>query len=231
MKNILARGGVEFLAVFLGIALSLWVDEYRENKNAEELNFQILNRIYDNLEIDSLDAIWNYKAHKIKPAAAKRVISWCKEGQPQSDSINLFISRLAIATIFTNNDEEYNALKASGNMGLIKNDQLIKALYNYYSEVEYVKYIDETIDKQVIEQFIPFMSNYSNFYGYSKIYDVFDNSFNSFSITKNPPEEKLRFYASMFASQSSSRAFVYKRLQGKIIELRNLIRQELRSNI
>ena len=126
MKNILARGGVEFLAVFLGIALSLWVDKYRENKNAEELNFQILSRIYDNLEIDSLDAIWNYKAHKIKPAAAKRVISWCKEGQPQSDSINLFISRLAIATIFTNNDEEYNALKASGNMGLIKNDQLIK---------------------------------------------------------------------------------------------------------
>ena len=26
MKNILARGGIEFLAVFLGIALSLWVD-------------------------------------------------------------------------------------------------------------------------------------------------------------------------------------------------------------
>ena len=27
MKNILARGGIEFLAVFLGIALSLWVDD------------------------------------------------------------------------------------------------------------------------------------------------------------------------------------------------------------
>ena len=32
MKNILARGGIEFLAVFLGIALSLWVDDYRESK-------------------------------------------------------------------------------------------------------------------------------------------------------------------------------------------------------
>ena len=36
MKNILARGGIEFLAVFLGIALSLWVDEYRENNVYED---------------------------------------------------------------------------------------------------------------------------------------------------------------------------------------------------
>ena len=33
MKNILARGGIEFLAVFLGIALSLWVDDYRNKIN------------------------------------------------------------------------------------------------------------------------------------------------------------------------------------------------------
>ena len=42
MKNILARGGVEFVAVFLDIALSLWVDEYQKSKEARELNNQIL---------------------------------------------------------------------------------------------------------------------------------------------------------------------------------------------
>ena len=45
MKNILARGGVEFLAVFLGIALSLWVDDYREDK---ELNDRITDD-YENI--------------------------------------------------------------------------------------------------------------------------------------------------------------------------------------
>ena len=35
MKNILARGGIEFLAVFLGIALSLWVDGYRNKINTK----------------------------------------------------------------------------------------------------------------------------------------------------------------------------------------------------
>ena len=32
MKNILARGGIEFLAVLLGISGSLWIDDYSEEK-------------------------------------------------------------------------------------------------------------------------------------------------------------------------------------------------------
>jgi hypothetical protein len=36
MKNILAKGGVEFLAVFLGIGLSLWVDDYRDSVNMKK---------------------------------------------------------------------------------------------------------------------------------------------------------------------------------------------------
>ena len=57
MQNILARGGVEFLAVFLGIALSLWVDEYQKSKDFKSLNNQILLRLYDNLEADTLHFI------------------------------------------------------------------------------------------------------------------------------------------------------------------------------
>ena len=45
MKNILARGGVEFLAVFLGIALSLWVDDYRENVKIKKDVHNSLNAI------------------------------------------------------------------------------------------------------------------------------------------------------------------------------------------
>ena len=32
MTELLRRGGIEFLAVFLGIALSLWVDQYQKSK-------------------------------------------------------------------------------------------------------------------------------------------------------------------------------------------------------
>jgi len=35
VKNILARGGIEFLAVLFGITISLWVEDRRENKDIQ----------------------------------------------------------------------------------------------------------------------------------------------------------------------------------------------------
>ena len=94
MRNILARGGVEFLAVFLGIGLSLWIDETQKSNDAKDLNYQILNRLYDNLEADSIDGVWNYKAHDTVVRGSNRVLSWCDNGQPDSDSIDIFLSSL-----------------------------------------------------------------------------------------------------------------------------------------
>jgi len=43
MRNILAKGGVEFLAVFLGIALSLWVDDVNKEKELEKQKLEVYN--------------------------------------------------------------------------------------------------------------------------------------------------------------------------------------------
>jgi len=43
MKNILARGGIEFLAVFLGIALSLWVDGINKEKELEKQKMEVFS--------------------------------------------------------------------------------------------------------------------------------------------------------------------------------------------
>ena len=43
MKNLFARGGIEFLAVLLGISGSLWIENNRES-NLE--NEQIYNTLY-----------------------------------------------------------------------------------------------------------------------------------------------------------------------------------------
>ena len=47
MKNILARGGVEFIAVLLGISLSLYIDKQSElnTKSLNEKNL-LLNLIF-----------------------------------------------------------------------------------------------------------------------------------------------------------------------------------------
>ena len=50
--NILTRGAIEFLAVFLGIALSLYVDEWREENQIRERLMADYHSIQKDLEID-----------------------------------------------------------------------------------------------------------------------------------------------------------------------------------
>ena len=52
MKNILARGGIEFLAVFLGIALSFYVEEWQTEKDNERKKDQYLSDLTNTLEMD-----------------------------------------------------------------------------------------------------------------------------------------------------------------------------------
>ena len=49
MKNLLARGGIEFLAVLFGISGSLWVDDYRVGLINKEKSISTLNSLKDEL--------------------------------------------------------------------------------------------------------------------------------------------------------------------------------------
>tara|TARA_B100000949_G_scaffold218331_1_gene216660 strand:- start:110 stop:784 length:675 start_codon:yes stop_codon:yes gene_type:complete len=60
MKNILARGGIEFLAVFLGIALSLWVDGINKEKELEKQKMEVFS-----LLIKQTDELLDYTKSKL----------------------------------------------------------------------------------------------------------------------------------------------------------------------
>ena len=63
MKSILARGGIEFLAVFLGLGLTLWVENIQSTSKRVDDNNRILQNLYENLELDLTDAEWNIDAY------------------------------------------------------------------------------------------------------------------------------------------------------------------------
>ena len=228
MKNILARGGIEFIAVFLGIALSLWVDEFQKSKEAKELNNQILKRLHDNLEADSSDAIWNYNAHLVSKRGSKKVVDWCESEQKENDSLDIFISSMAITTFFVNNEEEYNALKSSGRMELINNENLVKKLHDYYTLVDFVKTIDERIADASFNRFIPFMMDYADFHGYKESRIVYD-MYAVFELVTIPPVSKLRMFASNKFRVSERTSKRYLQLAERVTTIRRMIRKELNS--
>ena len=228
MTELLKRGGIEFLAVFLGIALSLWVDQYKKSKEDESLNNQILSRLYDNLKADSVDAVWNSNAHRAAMIGSKKVMQWCDDDQPAMDSIDIFISSMAIRTIFVNNKEEYNALKSSGRMELIKNEELIRSIHDYYTIVDFVKESDKAILNKVNNHFVPFISNYVDFYGIDStkiVYDVYP----VFNIIKNPNKFKLKFFASTKHSTSKRMFRRYEDIVKDVTVIRKMIREELKN--
>ena len=61
LTNILARGGIEFVAVLLGISTSLWID----NKNKETELVQQRQEVYQLLK-NQTEELLNYTTDKIE---------------------------------------------------------------------------------------------------------------------------------------------------------------------
>jgi len=54
MKNILARGGIEFLAVFLGIGLSFYVEQWQSDNEQKDLLVKDCQNILTDVDEDIL---------------------------------------------------------------------------------------------------------------------------------------------------------------------------------
>ena len=55
IRNLISKGGVEFVAVFLGIALSLWVDDWREEKEIITRLQDDYNKIHSEIKKDIIN--------------------------------------------------------------------------------------------------------------------------------------------------------------------------------
>ena len=225
MKNVLARGGIEFIAVFLGIALSLWVDEYRENNEIQRLNNSILNRLYDNLESDSTNFTWVINAHKTSLKSCNSINKWIDSNQNIHDSVNIHISRVAINTFTWANKEEYSSLKTSGRLDLIKNEELVKTLHEYYSQIEFAQKVEDDLNSDWIKkEFIPFIADYSNYFGNPIKEDIYGYYYPQFVLHTVPETNKIKYFVSRKIKTSNGAIFVYDGLLTLTKKLRKLIR-------
>ena len=225
MKNVLARGGIEFIAVFLGIALSLWVDEYRENNEIQRLNDSILNRLYDNLERDSTNFTWVINAHKTSLKSCNSINKWIDSNQNIHDSVNIHISRVAINTFTWANKEEYSSLKTSGRLDLIKNEELVKTLHEYYSQIEFAQKVEDDLNSDWIQnEFIPFIADYSNYFGNPIKEDIYGYYYPQFVLHTVPETNKIKYFVSRKIKTSNGAIYVYDGLLTLTKKLRKLIR-------
>ena len=232
MKNTIARGGIEFLAVLLGLSGSLSIDSIVKEKDQKEQNTKILKRLYDNLVADSSDGSWNINAYERGIQGSANVIKWC-DSNPTFESIsNDFekdLSAMMIATIFVHNEEEYMALKNSGRTDLISNEDLVIELHRYYTDIGFIKTLDHYQNNFVQNQILPYIAGYANesLYNKDKPDDKVYMNFPKVSLYRMPDINKIRFFASNMLTWQKYAKQQYESQVKKVTAIRELLRKEL----
>ena len=136
MKNILARGGIEFLAVFLGIALSFYVEEMQTEKDNERKKDQYLSDLTNTLEMD-IQQINKLLETLIN---SEKLIT---EIQSDIEILNKLLD-VEVGFSFFPQDGIFNQLISTGSFELIENVELKNILLEMYNHQKQRNYAMST---------------------------------------------------------------------------------------
>ena len=150
MNKLLARGGIEFLAVLLGLSGSLWIDDISK-KNAQRKEFYqdliaINNELIDDLKVVSEKIEWN--ENKLKEIREFLLIFERSKIEKEALDTILFFKRPLANRSFFGKKSAYSSSKSSGNLNRTGNLNIVQALTKLYDET-YVrmdannKYMDD----------------------------------------------------------------------------------------
>ena len=132
MKNILARGGVEFVAVFLGIALSLWVDDYREEKELSDRITEDYENIFYEVKsnIKIIEEIISQNNDII--LCEEKILEILNRKVPyKQDNVIKLVSNIFSLTFFGETSAHRTSV-ASGRFNSSRNDTLTKQISKLY---------------------------------------------------------------------------------------------------
>ena len=159
-KVILEKYVSEILVIFIGISMSFFFDEWRENRRDEEtikkhLTFLRTNLVQDTIQLTGMIHYGNQFVRSISK------LTYFKRDSEITDSISFHIDNAASYLTFKPNQMAYEEIRQTAHTNLIKNDSLKTLFLSYYTSIipgciEWCK-VDET---HTMTQLIPEMSIY-----------------------------------------------------------------------
>ncbi len=146
MKNILARGGIEFLAVFLGIALSFYVEEWQTEKDNERKKDQYLSDLTNTLEMDIQQINKLLKTLINSEKLITEIQSDIDENHKALSDIEILNKLLDVEVGFSffPQDGIFNQLISTGSFELIENVELKNILLEMYNHQKQRNYATST---------------------------------------------------------------------------------------
>ncbi len=148
MKNILARGGIEFLAVLLGITISLWIDKNNQNS---DLNNEI-EKVHSVVELE-VSKLISYTQSRIEVYAKQdRNIDFLFDNWSSLKVKNVELPEDFSTSIwsttgmrFLPNITTFDSFKSDGRFNLI-DDEIRKLFGQFYSTLEAINRLQNKED-------------------------------------------------------------------------------------
>ena len=130
MKNIIAKGGIEFLAVLIGITSSLWIDDYSTSLNDKKKEKEALVNISVSLNQDLKHIDWVIRdlnnANTMLDSMIYNFNSLSK------DSIASYLDRTNMYLVFSPRISTYETLKNTGQLYKISDLNILEKIIGIY---------------------------------------------------------------------------------------------------
>jgi hypothetical protein len=159
IKEIFIQYLFEIIVIFIGISISFWFDEWRNNRKDKEMERKHLSDLRDNLQQDTFLLSFQIE-NGDRLINSSRKLAAFKNDADILDSVNIHIDNATSYLFLQTNQTAYEEIKLTGHTSLITNDTLKKSILGYYTLaipgcVEWAN-----IDKNyTMSQIIPEMTN------------------------------------------------------------------------
>lgn len=123
----------ELIIIFLGITLSWWFEEWRQDKQERQREALHLTNLNSNLETDSTTMSMELADMKESVRRMKALENAMENGR--TDSLGYYIRSMIMVAEFHPNDSEFEVIKSTGEIGLILDDTLRRDIMTLYEVV------------------------------------------------------------------------------------------------
>ena len=134
MKNVLARGGIEFLAVLLGISGSLWIDDYSEKKELDKQVFASLHALKDELKANETLFEKSLSSIEVMLPSFKKMLNPSMLTNLSFDELDKIKHHTGTPWSITIRSRVFNSMEASGLLYKIEDRELMDKVLKLYQE-------------------------------------------------------------------------------------------------
>lgn len=132
----LTRLFLEVLAIFLGVTAGFLADDYRDYLNDRRREEDILRQLVEDLTLDSADIAPLIGNGSRRADVALWLVNHARDGSPAPDSVAMVLNRIRGGMFLSYEPSAftYSALKASGDLSVIRDPQLRDTIFYYFED-------------------------------------------------------------------------------------------------